>query len=273
MDTVKRKKRMLVDRKNAFVYLFWTIVNKICIAVHFKGFRVNGKENIPKSGPFLLLANHTSRWDGLIVCDLIGRPSNFMVSPNELLGFQGTVLTSMGSFPADPRADLIKHALSQFKKGEGVVVFPEGNIFRDGSTHQFKTGAAKIALAAAEAGISLPVIPAAIHYAQEGKVASISVGAPVNARDYICESKDLFNKTLRALSDRMHREVCYLKEGLGSLADHLALYGGTARRHWPEMVMAKRKEEPAPKLQAVPERECMLESHRHSRLHNERKVS
>lgn len=233
MNTLRRKKKELTDRKNAITYAFWSLVNKICISVRFKDFEVIGRENLPKSGPFLLVSNHITRWDGLIVYELIGRPANFMVSPNELAGPQGAVLVSMGSFPADPRTDFINHALNQFKKGEGMVVFPEGNIFRDGSTHPFKMGAARIAMAAAAEGIDLPIIPAAIHYAEDGELARIALGEPVNASDYASIAKDANTGALRLLSERLHREVCFLRNGLGELGDRLALFIGSARHRQP----------------------------------------
>lgn len=236
MAAFKRKKRALSDRKNAIVYAFWMLVNRICIAVKFKDLQIIGKHNLPKTGPFILLSNHISRWDGLIIYRMIDRPANFMVSPNELMGMQGAVLSSMGSFPADPRADLINHALSQFKKGEGIVVFPEGNIFRDGSTHNFKNGAAKIAQAAAEHGMDIPVIPAAIHYAADGRVAQIALGTAVKSSEYFAESQKAANNVLRSFCERMHREVCHLRNSLGSVGDRLALFTGIRKHHWPEML-------------------------------------
>jgi 1-acyl-sn-glycerol-3-phosphate acyltransferase len=235
MNTFKRKKRELVDRKNAVVYAFWMLVNKILISLRFKDFQIIGRQNLPKSGPFLLVSNHVTRWDGLIVYGLIDRPANFMVSPNELLGMQGAVLSSMGSFPADPRLDLINHAMNVFKKGEGVVVFPEGNIFRDGSTHPFKTGAAKIALAAASAGIDLPIIPVAINYAGQGSVAQIVLGRPVRAGDYLEEATEPNNRVLRSVSDRLHGEVSTLRAGLAGLGERLAQFAGQAGRRFLEV--------------------------------------
>lgn len=235
MAAFKRKKKELIDRKNALVYAFWMLVNRIIIAIRFRELQIIGKQNLPKSGPFLLLSNHITRFDGLIVYQMIDRPANFMVSPNELIGMQGHVLSTMGAFPADPRADIINHALAQFKKGEGIVVFPEGNIFRDGSTHNFKNGAAKIAQAAVEQGIDIPVVPAAIHYADDGRVAQIALGPAVKASEYFGQSNKATNNILRTFCERMHREVCHLRASLGSVGDRLALLTG-ARLRWVEML-------------------------------------
>ena len=63
----KAKSKILVDRKNWLTYMFWSLVNVILIAIRFKNFQIIGKENLPETGPFILVANHTSRWDGLLV--------------------------------------------------------------------------------------------------------------------------------------------------------------------------------------------------------------
>lgn len=188
-----------------------------------------------------------------------------MVSPNELRGYQGSVLMSMGSFPADPRFDLIGHAVNLFKRGQGIVVFPEGNTFYDGSTHKFKTGAAKIAFAARNEGIDLPVLPAAIHYPEDGTSARIVIGKAISLDEYAntsecghdakinstedkityakvahdsCDSTAQVEsnpKLMRSLADRMFREVCFLRASLGSTGDNLALFTGANNRNWVSM--------------------------------------
>lgn len=232
----KAKKRVLVDRKNWLTYIFWNFVNIVLIAFRFKSYQILGKENLPKEGPFLLVANHTSRWDGLLVYRAIGRPANFMVSPNELTGMQGHVLVSMGAFPADPRAAIVEHAQAQMQKGEGVVIFPEGNIFTDGVTHAFKNGAARVALASAAAELNVPIIPAAINYAADRKVAQIVLGEPIDAKAYLESYQNDQLPAMRNLSQRMYREVCHLRETLGNIGDRLALYGETGRQNWSKLV-------------------------------------
>ncbi len=232
----KSKKRVLVDHKNWLTYLFWSLVNVVLIVVRFKNFQIIGRENLPQTGPFLLIVNHTSRWDGLLVYRTIGRPANFMVSPNELLGVQGHVLTTMGAFPADPRAGIIEYAQAQLQKGEGVVIFPEGNIFNDGVTHPFKNGAARVALTCASQGLDIPVLPAAINYAADRTVAQIVIGEPISLSTYTTQFQNDPSPALRTLSDRMHREVGLLRETIGGVGDRLALYGNKGKQAWGNLI-------------------------------------
>ena len=170
-------KKQLVDRKNLLTYLFWSWVNKTILWRQFKQIKVVGGEQLPPNQqPFMIVSNHISRWDGLLIYQMLCRPSNFMVSPNELVGFQGRVLQSMGAFPASARFDLKNHVQQQIAKGEPVVIFPEGDIHRDGTTHPFKSGAARFALSCAESGVDLPIFPVAITYGADGHTAEIAIG-------------------------------------------------------------------------------------------------
>src|SRR5271170_1903336 len=152
------------DRKNKLTFAALNWLNRTATGTRFRYVHVLGEHNLPRNAAFLLIANHTSRWDGLVIGRLLNRPANYMVTPNELKGFQGMVMRAGGSFPADRRLNLMAFVRRQIEKGEPVVIFPEGNIYRDGSTHPFKRGAAKIVLDCLKYGIDLPIVSVAIRY-------------------------------------------------------------------------------------------------------------
>ncbi len=225
-------KRQLIDRKNGLVYAVWSTVNKLILRTRFNTFEIIGRENIPEKGAFMLVSNHITRWDGLLVYELINRPSNFMVHPNELVGFQGTVLMSMGAFPSNPRFDLKAHVLSQLQKGEGVVIFTEGNIFRDGHTHPFKKGAARFALDSAQSGLDVPLIPIAIQYDDVRNVARVMVGQPVELAQYAEEFSHTPTEAVATLTERLQREVGHLRLALGNLNERVVLFASKPLRAW-----------------------------------------
>lgn len=226
-------KTEIVDRKSLLTYSIFTAISRLAIKLHFKHVVVRGNENIPKEGAFLIVSNHVSRWDGLLIESIIGRPANFMVSPNELRGVQGLILSSAGSFPADPRANLIDYVCKQFRKGEGLVVFPEGDIFRDGITHPFKHGAARTALMCAKEGILPPVVPMAITYAKSSPdIAYVLVGAPVDFSYSREQYKSQSVLAMRNLSNQLHREICHLRYELGERGDKDVIFTGKPVRTW-----------------------------------------
>jgi 1-acyl-sn-glycerol-3-phosphate acyltransferase len=214
----------LYDKKNKLAELFWGLVNKVVLARKFRDVTVNGRENLP-AGPFLLVCNHVSRWDGLVIRALVNRPANYMVSPNELKGYQGWVLRSLGAFPANPRLDFLGFCRRQAAGGEAIVVFPEGDIYRDGTTHPFKNGAARLALNVASAGIACPVVPCAIAYDDgPARRVTVSLGEPVELAAYMSEFAEQSNSAIRSLTVRLQREVSLLRYELGAEAEAAKLF-------------------------------------------------
>lgn len=192
----------MVDRKNNLSQSFFTWLNRVVLGVHFQELKFSGLENIPSNGPFLAIANHQSRWDGLLLFKAINRVANYMVSPNELKGFQGSVIKSLGGFPADPRFNLLPYMQERLLKGEGIAIFPEGNIFRDGTIHPFKKGAARLIVACHEKGIDLPVIPVAIHY--QGTVAHLVANSRIDLKEtMLLKQTDLIEAVTCELQERV----------------------------------------------------------------------
>ena len=226
-------KMKLSDRKNPFAEGFWNTINHMVVGLKFPEIEVTGSEYIPQAGPFLLVCNHTSRWDGLVVRKVVGRRANYMVSPNELTGFQGAVLRSVGAFPANPRYDLVSFMLRRVEAGEGIVIFPEGDVFRDGSVHPFKNGAARMALSCACRGINLPVVAMAIVYDERDRSAARCViSPPVFLEPYLQDYSQQSNIGIRALTVRLEREVCLLRTTLGCAQDSYQLAVGRTIKQW-----------------------------------------
>jgi 1-acyl-sn-glycerol-3-phosphate acyltransferase len=218
MKRSAKRTAKLVDYKNPIAVTFFYLLNKIVCAIHYKRFSIKGAENVPKSGPYLLIANHTSRWDGLVLMETIGgRPANWMVSPNELKGWQGNVLRSVGSFPAYKSIELINFVGRQIKKGQPIVIFPEGNIFRDGTTHPFKTGAARILLVAHEMGINMPVIPVVIQNSG-GTEVSVEVSPPLWLDENFLVHTEDHHQKLEQISSDLHTKVSSDRRRLESMA-------------------------------------------------------
>lgn len=203
----------LADRKNALVYAFWSTINKVLLRKKFAQIIINGAENMPRDSGFILISNHSARWDGLLVYNLINRPANFLVHPNELRGFQGVVMKSMGGFPASTQFDLQAHIETQLRKREAVVIFPEGDIHRDGVTHPFKSGAARFALNAVRTGVDVSILPIAIRYEDETCAVRMTIGEPIAAIDYLTDFQREPAQAVRTLTNRMQREVEYLRTG------------------------------------------------------------
>ncbi len=203
-----------VDGKTKIGYWFWNVVNHLVTAQHFRKFEVVGAENIPLNGPFILVANHSSRWDGPVVQRILNRRANYMVAPKEMEGLQGAAVMSVGAFPSHPKLDPIGFAERQICSGEPVVVFPEGNVFYDGVVHKFKLGVSRIAFNVAAKGRELAIIPVYIDYScDRGHRVKVLIGSPI----WTSEFSNRFQMQSRdgqiELTDRMFERVIALRDG------------------------------------------------------------
>ncbi len=232
-----RIKQKLVDKKNWLGAIFMWIINEIVLRFKFRRIEVYGRENVPTTDPFILVSNHSSRFDGLMVLRALKRKANYMVSPAELKGYQGLTLPWVGAFPADPRHDLIGFVENGFRKGEGLVVFPEGTVFYDGVLHPFKLGAARIALAAQRDGIAVKVIPASIVYEWENPgVAKIAFGQPVDLSSYSQRYESDPPSVTKNLTESLFREVSALKSELSGLPNQCLTNQEKPNRCWAQKI-------------------------------------
>lgn len=115
--------------------------------------RVTGKRQIPATGGVLILANHLSDLDPLVVQVACPRPIHFMAK-SELFDMPivGAVLKGVNSFPVkrgEPDRQALKHAVSLLRDGEVVCVFPEGQLSETGTLQELKAGMALIVRQAA----------------------------------------------------------------------------------------------------------------------------
>ncbi|MEA2499595.1 MAG: 1-acyl-sn-glycerol-3-phosphate acyltransferase [Actinomycetota bacterium] len=128
---------------------------------------IEGVENIPREGPAILAFNHIAYLDPLaaaFVVDKAKRIPRFLGKAELFDDWKiGWVLKGAKQIRVDrgtkgaPMA--LDHAFAAVKKGEVVVIFPEGTITHhpDLSPMEAKSGTARIALAT-----NTPIIPAAI---------------------------------------------------------------------------------------------------------------
>jgi len=111
-----------------------------------------GCENIPASGPVLLVANHVSYYDPMLVGMGSRRRVRFMtwdaVFRVPLLGW---LVRQYGAFPVKPEKagkSSLSEALATLKRGEALGIFPEGGRSFDGQIARVKPGAAWLAVRA-----------------------------------------------------------------------------------------------------------------------------
>lgn len=132
----------------ALYHLFkWSVVNPM-LRTYFQG-RIYGAEQVPKTGPLVVVSNHASDFDPPIVSNCVRRPVAFMAK-QEL--FQVPVLATLirlyGAYPVNRGAadrSAIRSAIASLDQGWATGVFLQGTRTRDGRVTDPKLGAALIA--------------------------------------------------------------------------------------------------------------------------------
>ncbi len=105
---------------------------------------VHGQQHVPRRGAFILVSNHTSYLDPVILGIASPRPLHFLARADlfERHALSGLV-RSLGALPLDrrrPSAQVMKDAMRKLQQGFPVCLFPEGTRSNDGRLQKPKTG-------------------------------------------------------------------------------------------------------------------------------------
>ena len=133
-------------------------------------YRVRGDERIPESGPAVLVSNHVSYIDAVLLMAASPRPIRFIMDHQifrtPVLGglFRLAKCIPIASHQEDPATyqRAFDEAAQVLRDGELLGIFPEGSLTRDGQLHPFKGGVMKILQQARADGLQVPVVPMAL---------------------------------------------------------------------------------------------------------------
>ncbi|MBB3180016.1 MFS transporter [Variovorax sp. Sphag1AA] len=133
-------------------------------------FGVKGGEHIPNEGAAVLVCNHVSFIDAVLLMAASPRPIRFIMDHRifavPVLGWLFRLAKAIPIAPQkeDPGAyeDAFRQAVQVLREGDLLAIFPEGAITRDGQLQPFKGGVMKILEAARAEGIEPPVVPMAL---------------------------------------------------------------------------------------------------------------
>lgn len=141
----------------------WRFLQAICRIVTSLAFdlKVYGVHRLPRDGGVLVVSNHQSYLDPVLLAVRTRRPLSYMAK-SEL--FQNKAFTwlirSLGAFPVrqgagDVRA--MKQAIERVQEGHALAIFPEGSRTEDGRLLPVEPGVALVIRKA-----KVPVVPCVI---------------------------------------------------------------------------------------------------------------
>ncbi len=190
--------------------LFYKFARLLCrmILVLLRRWEVQGVENLSNVGGLVLVSNHTSYWDPVVVGCAFNRQVHFMAK-SELFAIPllGPAIRALGAFPVrrdKSDRNAIRTAVKLLEEGSVVGVFPEGTRSRTGELQKPHLGAAMLAL---KAGV--PMLPVAVSGTRGlfGKV-TVLVGRPVLKQGVVKVTK----ADLEDASDQVMKQIAGLLE-------------------------------------------------------------
>lgn len=194
--------------------------------------RSNRPCNWPSEGPGIVIANHTSPVDPILIWyrhnadwpKHHSRVAGFMVAkeyvtPRNIVGWICRVMQSIPVNRSGQDTEAVRTALRRLKSGGLLGIFPEGyiNVKPEEGLMPFNTGIAYLAL---KSGVR--IYPAFIHGAPRstGMVACffkrskvrITFGEPIDLREHFGDEKKPSMETLQQATDYVRNELTRLGE-------------------------------------------------------------
>ncbi len=147
---------------------FWFVVSRIIQMVSRERFdlKVQGLENLPTTGAYIISSNHQSYLDPGILAGLLPEEifrRTFAVGTSEIFGegLMRRLARSIKVIVVDPDANLIpamRAGAFGLRHGGVLILYPEGERSIDGTPRIFKKGAAILSI-----HMQVPIVPVAIE--------------------------------------------------------------------------------------------------------------
>ncbi len=193
-------------------FLAWILVNTIYRV------RPSGTENIPEKGPAVVVCNHVSYMDPILLLASVRRPMRFVMYykifqlPLLRFLFQHAKAIPIASAKEDEQLmnEAFEKVDAELEAGNIVCIFPEGGITSDGEIHRFRPGIEKVI-----ARRPVPVIPVGLQNlwgswfsrSQGGSIrmvpgrlfarVPVMIGEPVMPGDVTAANLEILVRTLR----------------------------------------------------------------------------
>jgi len=200
--------------------LYWHVMHMLCYVfiVPLYRYRAYGVKNIPETGAVLFVSNHQSYLDPAIVglasshrqFAALARSTLFDAHPLFARVIKGLNAIPVSQGESDVAA--MRKCIAELKKGQALLIFPEGSRTETGEVQPFETGTMLLIKRAKPL-----VMPVALEGAYDawprggkpklrGRI-GVSYGKPIPAEDIIAMGADAGLAHLRDEVDRMRGEL------------------------------------------------------------------
>jgi 1-acyl-sn-glycerol-3-phosphate acyltransferase len=190
--------------------VFYWFGRFICrVVLLLRRMKVYGGANVPRQGGLLVVSNHVSYWDPVVVGSALTRKVHFMAK-TELFAIPvfGTIIKWCEAFPVNRRGTdqkAVRAALQFLRQGEVVGIFPEGTRSHTAEFLDPYLGAAMLAVHGNAAVLPVAVIGTRGFL---GKV-EVVIGRPLNFPKP--QTKSDLKEKYRVISLKIMDEISQLR--------------------------------------------------------------
>lgn len=168
------------------IYFICYVLAFIPLLIMFMCLKVVGRKRLRKKGPYIIVSNHMSNWDPVVIMFHRTRKTKFLAK-KELMSkpFSKWFLGKLGGIPVNrekPEMSSIRMVFDELKAGRSVVIFPAGTRTKQPEMDStcVKEGVSLFAIRS-----QVPVLP--IMFAKKNrpfKRNKLIVGEPISPKGY-----------------------------------------------------------------------------------------
>ena len=205
---------------NLLKYLFFFLVVKPFVYIVL-GISVKNPQNLPRKGPAILIANHNSHIDTLVLMCLFSTSQLLKVHPvaaadyffnTKFRSFMFRTLIGAIAIKRErtknSQEDVLAEAKQNLKNGHILIIYPEGTRSLDGEIRGFKVGAAHLA----KSNPDVPVIPIFINGPDKIMPKSDFLPVPFICDVYIGTPMYLGADSKNDFTEKLFQEVLRLQQ-------------------------------------------------------------
>lgn len=210
--------------KLVFYYVMRFYIN-VGLHFYFRVLRQNGKENIPKNGAIVFLANHQNAFlDPLLIMRFNNRYTHFLVRGDIFKAdFARMVLGTMNMMPIFRMRDgirtlnkneqIFQHCYQLLNQNQALVIFPEGNHSIKRRLRPLTKGFTRVIFGALDHNPDqdIYIVPVGLNYSSHQKFrseASVYYGKPILANPYY--QKDNIKESVKCLREKVSKAISEL---------------------------------------------------------------